>query len=107
MWENIKNWFKIQWNKAKALFDLNRDGKLSAEDIEVIHAIADIPVKTIKNVNQQINDAVIQIENRVERIKEEVIDVVNAVKEVGNQTSDVVAAVKGMPRRGRKPGKKK
>lgn len=107
MWEKIKSWVKAQWANVIKAFDLNRDGKLSAEDIEVIHAIADIPVKTLKNINQQITDAVTLVENRAERVKEEVRDVIDVVKEAGNQTADVVAAVKGKPRRGRKPGKKK
>ena len=93
MWGKTKNWFKTQYSCVKSLFGLNRDDKLSAEDIEIIQAIANIPIQTLKNINEEINNIVADIENRTECGKEEV--------------GDAVPAVKGKVRRGRKPGKKK
>lgn len=84
MWEKIKKWFGFA--------DLNRDGKVTAEDLEVAKAIAE---NKIKKANTEIN-------KHVARVKEELADVKDAAKEVANQAGDVVAAAKGKPRRGRK-----
>lgn len=98
MWEKIKKWFGV--------LDLNKDGKVTAEDLEVVRAVADKKAKeaneAINAVNSQITDAVTQVKTRAKRVKEEVADVVVAAKEVVNQAEDVVDAVKGKPRKGRK-----
>jgi methyl-accepting chemotaxis protein len=109
MWEKIKNWF--------GFLDLNSDGKVTAEDLEIARALADKKYReanekinqvveetkeTVTAVNDQITDAVTQTKKRVKRIKEEVKDVVVAAKEVANQAGDVVAAAKGKERKGRK-----
>lgn len=98
MWERIKKWFGFA--------DLNKDGKVSAEDLELAKALAEKSVKEanekINAVNDQITDAVTQVKKHSARVKEEVADVVVAAKEVVNQAEDVVAAVKGKARKGRK-----
>ena len=98
MWEKIKKWF--------GFLDLNKDDKITAEDLELARALADKNVKAanevINKVNDQITDAVTQTKSRVNRVKEEATDVVEAAKEVINQAEDVVAAVKGKERKGRK-----
>lgn len=97
------------WEKIKAFFgfaDLNKDGKLTAEDLEVIRAVADKKTKeaneAINAVNSQITDAVTQVKTRAKRVKEEIADVVEAAKEVADQAEDIVAAAKGKTRKGRK-----
>ncbi len=45
MWEKIKKWF--------GLLDLNKDGKVTAEDLEVAKALAD---KNAKAANEAINE---------------------------------------------------
>lgn len=98
MWEKIKKWFGFA--------DLNKDGKLTAEDLEVVRAIADKKAKdaneVINGVNSQITDAVTQVKTRAKRVKEEIADVVEAAKEVADQAEDVIAAAKGKGRKGRK-----
>jgi hypothetical protein len=92
MWEKIKSWF------VKTA-DLNKDGKVTAEDLELARALAD---KKAKEANKKINEAAAEVKTRVKRVKEEVTDVVVAAKEVANQTGDIVAAAKGKERKGRK-----
>ena len=90
------------WNKIKAWFgfaDLNNDGKVTAEDLEFVRALAE---KRAKDANEAINKKVTAVKTRVNRIKEEVADVVDAAKEVANQAGDVVDAAKGKTRKGRK-----
>ena len=98
MWEKIKKWFGFA--------DLNKDGKVTAEDIEFAKAIAEQKIKDankkINAVNDQITDSMTRVKTRVNRVKEEIADVVDAAKEVANQVEDVVAAAKGKTRRGRK-----
>lgn len=57
MWEKIKKFFGFA--------DLNKDGKITAEDLEVVRAIADKKAKeaneAINAVNDQITDAVTQV----------------------------------------------
>ena len=98
MWEKIKNWFGFA--------DLNKDGKVTAEDLAVAKAVVE---KNIKEANEKINEAVAEVKEvvtevktRVNRVKEEVTDVTVAAKEVANQAGDVVAAAKGKVRKGRK-----
>ena len=103
MWNKIKDWF------VRTL-DLDRDGKVTAEDIELARALAEKELKKANDaindaavtVNDQITDAVTQTKKRVKRVKEEVADVVEATKEVVDQVEDVVAAAKGKARKGRK-----
>jgi methyl-accepting chemotaxis protein len=98
MWEKIKSWFGFA--------DLNKDGKVTAEDLELAKALAEKKYReandAINSINDQITDAVTEVKTRVKRVKEEVADVVDAAKEVANQVEDVVAAAKGKARRGRK-----
>ena len=91
MWEKIKNWFGFA--------DLNKDGNVTAEDLEVAKAVVE---KNIKEANEKINEVVTDVKTRVNRVKEEVTDVIVAAKEVANQAGDVVAAAKGKERKGRK-----
>lgn len=91
MWEKIKSWFGFA--------DLNKDGKVTAEDLEVAKAVVE---NTFKEANEKINEVVTEVKTRVNRVKEEVTDVVAAAKEVANQAGDVVAAAKGKARQGRK-----
>ena len=57
MWEKIKKFFGFA--------DLNKDGKLTAEDLEIVRAVADKKAKeandAINAVNSQITDAVTQV----------------------------------------------
>lgn len=84
MWNTIKKWLGFA--------DLNKDGKLTAEDFEFAKAVAEAQFKA---ANDEIN-------SRVARVKEEVADVVEAAKETVTQVDDVVDAVKGKVRKGRK-----
>ena len=92
MWEKIKNWFV-------RTVDLNKDGKVTAEDLELAKAIADAKYR---EANAKINEVVTEVKTRVNRVKEEATDVIAAAKETVNQVGDVVAAAKGKERRGRK-----
>lgn len=95
MWEKIKGWFGFA--------DLDKDGKVTAEDLELAKALVEKKYREANEaINDQITDAVTEVESRVKRVKEEVTDVVAAAKEVANQAGDVVAAAKGKQRRGRK-----
>lgn len=51
MWEKIKKWF--------GFLDLNKDGKVSAEDLELARALAD---KKAKEANEAINEATEAVE---------------------------------------------
>lgn len=101
MWNKIKSWFG--WA------DINKDGKVTAEDLELAKALAEKTYREanekINAVNDQITDAVTQVKTRATNVKKEVADVVVAAKEVANQAGDVVAAAKGKKRAGRKPKK--
>lgn len=84
MWDKIKKWLGFA--------DLNRDGRLSAEDMELAKAIASAKYR---KANEEIN-------KRVARVEEEAKEVVEAAKEVVDQAEDIVDAVKGKRRAGRK-----
>lgn len=58
MWDKIKKWF--------GLLDFNKDGKVTAEDIELAQAVVE---KNAKVINDQITDAVTQIKKRAPRKK--------------------------------------
>jgi hypothetical protein len=62
MWEKIKNWIS-------RLLDLDRDGKITSEDLEVARAIAD---QTLKDANEMINDAVDGAQEVIEDVKKTV-----------------------------------
>ncbi len=57
MWEKIKKWFGI--------LDLNRDGKVSAEDLELARALAD---KKAKDANETIN-AVVEAAEKIKKVR--------------------------------------
>lgn len=88
LWEKIKSFFGV--------LDLNRDGRITAEDAEVAIAAAEQKVEAVKT----------ETKRRVKRVKEELKDVGVAAKEVASQTGDVIKAVKGEKRTGRKAGGK-
>ena len=84
MWAKIKKWLGI--------LDFNKDGKVTAEDLELAKALAE---KTAKEASEKIN-------KRVKRVKEEAAEVVEAIEEVVDQAEDVIKAAKGKARAGRK-----
>lgn len=92
MWEKIKSWFL-------KTADLNKDNKITAEDLELAKAIAE---KKAKEANEAINEMVAEVKTRANRVKEEATDVVIAAKETVNQVGDIVEAAKGKVRKGRK-----
>jgi hypothetical protein len=92
MWNKIKNWF------IKTI-DLNKDNKVTTEDLELAKAIGDAKYR---EANAKINEVVTEVKTRINRVKEEATDVVAAAKETVNQVGDVVAAAKGKERKGRK-----
>jgi Ca2+-binding EF-hand superfamily protein len=57
MWEKIKNWF--------GFLDLNKDGKVSAEDLELARALAD---KKAKEANETIN-AVVEAAEKIKKVR--------------------------------------
>jgi len=65
MWDKIK--------KLLGLLDFNKDGKVTAEDIELAKALAEKTAKeaneAINAVNDQITDAVTQIKKRTRKKK--------------------------------------
>ena len=57
MWEKIKKWF--------VFLDLNKDGKVSAEDLELARALAD---KKAKEANETIN-AVVEAAEKIKKVR--------------------------------------
>jgi Ca2+-binding EF-hand superfamily protein len=57
MWEKIKKWF--------GFLDLNKDGKVTAEDLQVARAIAD---KTSKEANETLN-AVVEAAEKIKKVR--------------------------------------
>jgi len=90
---------KNLWEKIKAIFDLNNDGRITAEDAAVAQAVAEAK---IKDANRIINEAKAETKRRAKRVKEELVDIKEAAAEVVDQAADVVDAVKGKNRPGRK-----
>jgi hypothetical protein len=58
MWEKIKSWFM-------KTADLNKDGKLTAEDLELARALAD---KKAKEANETIN-AVVEAAEKIKKVR--------------------------------------
>ena len=58
MWEKIKSWFM-------KTVDLNKDGKVTAEDLELAKAIAD---KTAKEANETIN-VVVEAAAKIKKVR--------------------------------------
>jgi Ca2+-binding EF-hand superfamily protein len=57
MWEKIKKWF--------GLLDLNKDGNVTAEDLELARALAD---KKAKEANETIN-AVVEAAEKIKKVR--------------------------------------
>jgi Ca2+-binding EF-hand superfamily protein len=57
MWEKIKKWF--------GFLDLNKDGKVSAEDLELARALAD---KKAKEANETLN-AVVEAAEKIKKVR--------------------------------------
>lgn len=57
MWERIKKWF--------GLLDLNSDGKVTAEDLELARALAD---KKAKDANETLN-AVVEAAEKIKKVR--------------------------------------
>jgi Ca2+-binding EF-hand superfamily protein len=57
MWEKIKKWF--------GFLDLNKDGKVTAEDLELARALAD---KKAKEANETIN-AVVEAAEKIKKVR--------------------------------------
>lgn len=57
MWERIKKWF--------GLLDLNKDGKVTAEDLELARALAD---KKAKDANETLN-AVVEAAEKIKKVR--------------------------------------
>jgi len=57
MWEKIKKWF--------GFLDLNKDGKVSAEDLELARALAN---KKAKEANETIN-AVVEAAEKIKKVR--------------------------------------
>jgi Ca2+-binding EF-hand superfamily protein len=57
MWEKIKKWF--------GFLDLNKDGKVSAEDLERARALAD---KKAKEANETLN-AVVEAAEKIKKVR--------------------------------------
>jgi Ca2+-binding EF-hand superfamily protein len=57
MWEKIKKWF--------GFLDLNKDGKVTAEDLELARALAD---KKAKEANETLN-AVVEAAEKIKKVR--------------------------------------
>jgi CHASE3 domain sensor protein len=58
MWEKIKSWFM-------KTADLNKDGRVTAEDLELAKALAD---KKAKEANETIN-AVVEAAEKIKKVR--------------------------------------
>ena len=58
MWEKIKSWFT-------KTADLNKDGRVTAEDLELARAVAD---KKAKEANETIN-AVVEAAEKIKKVR--------------------------------------
>jgi Ca2+-binding EF-hand superfamily protein len=57
MWEKIKKWF--------GFLDLNKDGSVTAEDLELARALAD---KKAKEANETLN-AVVEAADKIKKVR--------------------------------------
>ena len=57
MWEKIKNWF--------GFLDLNKDGKVTAEDLELARALAE---KKAKDAYETLN-AVVEAAEKIKKVR--------------------------------------
>jgi hypothetical protein len=58
MWEKIKSWFM-------KTADLNKDGRVTAEDLELARALAD---KKAKDANETLN-AVVEAAEKIKKVR--------------------------------------
>lgn len=58
MWEKIKSWFT-------KTADLNKDGRVTAEDLELARALAD---KKAKDANETLN-AVVEAAEKIKKVR--------------------------------------
>ena len=61
MWEKIKKWF--------GLLDLNKDGKVTAEDLEVAKALADKNAKAANDAINEVAEAAVAVKKVVKGVK--------------------------------------
>jgi Ca2+-binding EF-hand superfamily protein len=61
MWEKIKKWF--------GLLDLNKDGKVTAEDLEVAKALADKNAKAANEAINEVAEAAVAVKKAVKGVK--------------------------------------
>lgn len=61
MWEKIKKWF--------GLLDLNKDGKVTAEDLEVAKALADKNAKAANEAINEVAEAAVAVKKVVKGVK--------------------------------------
>jgi len=58
MWDKIKKWLGFA--------DLNRDGKLNAEDLALAQALAE---QKIKDANEAINEVAVKVDVAADKVK--------------------------------------
>ena len=58
MWDKIKKWLGFA--------DLNRDGKLNAEDLALAQALAE---QKIKDANEAINEVAVKVDAAADKVK--------------------------------------
>ena len=61
MWEKIKKWF--------GLLDLNKDGKVTAEDLEIARALADKNAKAANEALNEVAEAATAVKKVVKGVK--------------------------------------
>lgn len=61
MWGKIKKWF--------GFLDLNKDGKVTAEDLEVARAIADKNAKAANEAINEVAEAAVAVKKVVKGVK--------------------------------------
>ena len=61
MWQKIKKWF--------GLLDLNKDGKVTAADLEVAKAIADKNAKAANEAINEVAEAAVAVKKVVKDVK--------------------------------------
>ena len=61
MWKKIKKWF--------GLLDLNKDGRVTAEDLEVARALADKNAKAANEAINEVAEAAVAVKKVVKGVK--------------------------------------